>query len=281
MLPPIPDELSAKQKKELSELLEEFKDVFARKDFKLGNPDLIENEIHTKGPPICQPYGRQNPEVRKHEQEQLKEMLDQEIIRPSCSPWASPVVMVKKKTKKKDGTLRFCIDFRKLNDVTIKGAHPLPRIDNTLEALKGDKIFSTLDLKSGYWQVPIKEEHKKKMAFRTSSGQLYKFNRLPFRLCNSPATFSRLMNNVLSWLSWEVFILPRQHCCFLERLGGAFTLPSYVFYEVKRGQLRVGAKKMHPGQNICNLPWTPSVRRGVMAGSPVVRVSGESNHPLV
>ena len=70
-------------------------------------------------------------------------MLDQEITRPSCSLWASPVVMLKKK------------DFRKLNDVTVKDAHPLPRIDDTLEALKGAKIFSTLDLKSGYWQVPI------------------------------------------------------------------------------------------------------------------------------
>ena len=76
-----------------------------------------------------------------------------------------------KKKRKKDGTLRFCIDFRKLNDVTVKGAHPLPRIDDTLEALKGAKIFSTLDLKSGYWQGPIKEEHKSKTAFRTSSGQ--------------------------------------------------------------------------------------------------------------
>ena len=116
-LPPIPDELSAKQRKELGELLEEFKNVLAEKDFKLGNTDLIEHEIHAKGPPIRQPYRRQNPEVWMHEQEQLKEMLDQEFIRPLCSPWASPVVMV----KKKDGTLRFCIDFRKLNGFTVKG----------------------------------------------------------------------------------------------------------------------------------------------------------------
>ena len=106
--------------------------------------------------------------------------------------------------KKKDRTLRFCIDFRKLNDVTVKDAHPLPRIDDTLEALKGAKIFSTLDLKSGYRQVPIKEEHKSKTAFRTSSGQLFEFNWLPFGLCNAPATFSRLMDNALSRLSWEV-----------------------------------------------------------------------------
>ena len=82
-LPPIPDELSLDQKRELGELLGEFKDVFAGKDFKLGNTDLIEHEIHNKRPPIQQPYRWQNPEVRKHEQEQLKEMLDQEIIRPS------------------------------------------------------------------------------------------------------------------------------------------------------------------------------------------------------
>ena len=137
----------------------------------MGNTDLIEHEIHTKGPPIHQSYRRQNPEVRRHEQDQLKEMLEQEIIRPSCSPWASPVAMVKKK-----GTPRFCIDFRKLNDVAIKDAHPLPRIDDILEALKGAKLFSTLNLKFGYWQVPIKEKYKSKMAFRNSSGQLYEFN---------------------------------------------------------------------------------------------------------
>ena len=86
----------------------------------------------------------------------------------------------------------------------MKDAHPLPRIDGTLEALKGAKIFSTLDLKSGYWQVPIREEYKSKTAFMTSSGQLFEFSRLPFGLCNAPATFSRLIDNVLSGLSWEV-----------------------------------------------------------------------------
>ena len=96
-LPEIPEELSEGRKQSLQELLDEFKDVFVGRDFRLGSTGVVEHEIHTRGPPIRQPYRRQNPEVRRQEQEQLKEMLEQGIVRPSSSPWASPVVMVKKK----------------------------------------------------------------------------------------------------------------------------------------------------------------------------------------
>ena len=100
--------------------------------------------------------------------------------------------------------MRFCVDFCKVNDATIKDAHPLPRIDDTLESLYGAQYFSTLDLKFGYWQVPIKESDKEKTTFRTSSGQLYEFNQLPFGLYNAPATFSRLMDCTLAGLAWNV-----------------------------------------------------------------------------
>ena len=125
-------------------------------------------------------------------------MLASDVIRPSNSPWASPVVMV----RKKDGSLRFCIDFRQLNATTVKDAHPLPRIDDLLDALHRALWFSALDFKSGYWQVSIAESDKAKIAFRTSSGQLYEFNQVPFGLCNAPATFS-LMDRVLTGLHWE------------------------------------------------------------------------------
>ena len=127
--------------------------------------------MHTQGPPIRLPSRWENPLISEQEQEQVQEML-RDVVWPSSSPWASPVVMV----KKKDNTIRFCVDFRKVNDATIKDAHPLPRIDDTLESLYGACYFSTLDLKSGYWQVPIKEQEKEKTAFRTSSGQLFEFN---------------------------------------------------------------------------------------------------------
>ena len=197
--PPLPECLSPLQQQQLNELFKEFQDVFSQGDDDLGNTPLLEHGIETHGPPLCQPYRRQNPAVRREEMTQVQQMLSSNVIRPSNSPWASPVVMV----RKKDGSLRFCVDFRQLNAATIKDAHPLPWIDDLLDALHGAKWFSTLDLKSGYWQVPISEQDKEKTAFRTSSGQLFEFNQVPFGLCNAPATFSRLMDRVLAGLHWE------------------------------------------------------------------------------
>ena len=149
--PPLPENLSPLQQQQLNELFKEYQDVFSQGDEDLGNTPLLEHGIETHGPPLRQPYQRQNPAVRREEMAQVQQMLSSNVIRPSNSPWASPVVMV----RKKDGSLRFCVDFRQLNAATIKDAHPLPRIDDLLDALHGAKWFSTLDLKSGYWQVPI------------------------------------------------------------------------------------------------------------------------------
>ena len=197
--PPVPEHLSPLQQQQLNDLFKEFSDVFSQGEDDLGCTPLLEHTIETHGLPLRQPYRRQNPAVRRKEMAQVQQMLASDVIRPSNSPWALLVVMV----KKKDGGLRFCVDFRQLKAATVKDAHPLPRIDDLLDALHGARWFSTLDLKSGYWQVPIMERDKEKTAFRTSSGQLYKFNQVPFGLCNAPATFSRLMDRVLSGLHWE------------------------------------------------------------------------------
>ena len=150
----------------------------------VGHPSLNTRSILRA--PVQVPYQRQNPLVREEEDKHINQMMRHGIIQPSTSPWAATVVMV----KKKDSSGRFCVDYRKRNDITIKDAHPLPWIDDTLEALYGAKIFTTLDMKAGYWQIPIQEEDKPKTAFRTSSGRFYECEMMGFGLCNAPATFS-------------------------------------------------------------------------------------------
>ena len=162
--------------------------------------------------------------------------VNQQRHLPLEQPMGFPVVMV----RKKDCSLRFCVDFRQLNAATVKDAHPLPRIDD----LHGAKWFSTLDFKSGYWQVPITEQDKAKTAFRTSSGQLFEFNQVPFGLCNAPATFSRLMDRVLASLHWET-------CLFY--LGDIIVFSStweehlarlrQVFERLRHANLKLGADK--------------------------------------
>ena len=123
----------------------------------------------------------------------MQEMLDNGVIVPSYSPWASPVVLV----AKKDGSTHFCVDYRKLNSITKMDVYPLPWIDDSLDLLAECKYFTTLDLASDYWQVGMSQDSQEKTAFVTSDG-LYKFTVMPFGLCNAPATFQRLMESVLT-----------------------------------------------------------------------------------
>ena len=129
-------------------------------------------------------------------------MLENDIIKPSSSPWSSPVLLV----PKKDGSFRFCIDFHRLNDVTVKDAYPIPRVDDTLAALGGAQFFSTLDLASGYWQIELDAESQPKTEFTTHSGH-YDSQAMHFGLCNAPSTFQRLMELVLRGLTWDTCLM--------------------------------------------------------------------------
>ena len=150
--------------------------------------------------PIKQPSRRVPFLVRGKIHKMVGDMLKAGVIQETSSPWDSPIVLV----KKKDGSLRFCVDYRRLNAVTRKDVFPLPRIDDLLDQLKGMSVFSTLDAKTGYWQIRMEKSSREKTAFVTSNG-LYEFRVMPFSLCNTPATFQSYAESI----SWSVRILLR------------------------------------------------------------------------
>ena len=189
--------MSSIQKKQIANLLGKYGDIFSRDENDLGRTGIIKHKILVDNArPIKQPMRRVSVHMQ-HEvvDRQLDLMLQHNIIQPSASPWASAIVLV----KKKDGTRRFCIDYRRLNDVTVKDAYPLSRIDESLDQLAGSRWFSCLDLSAGYWQVEVEPEDKQKTVFITRQG-LFEFNVMPLGLCNAPATFERLMELLLSGL---------------------------------------------------------------------------------
>ncbi|GFU91119.1 retrovirus-related Pol polyprotein from transposon 412 [Trichonephila clavipes] len=152
-------ELSPEQKSSAERLFQEFEDVFSRNSSDIGHTTVTQHRIDTADHPPIKQHPRSLPFAKQEEVGTLlREMQENDIIEPSSSPWASPIVLV----RKKDGSTRFCVDYRKLNDVTKKDSYPLPRIDDTLDTLSGHKWFSTLDLKSGYWQVEIHPEDREK-----------------------------------------------------------------------------------------------------------------------
>ncbi len=166
-------------------LLTKYQSVFATHEGDLGCTTIISHEIPlTDEVPIRQRYRRIPPAEYDLVKAHINQLLESQVIRESCSPYASPIVLV----KKKDGALRLCVDYRQLNCKTQKDAFPLPRIEESLDALSGARWFFTLDLASGYNQVPVEERDKCKTAFCTPFG-LFEFNRMPFGLCNAPSTF--------------------------------------------------------------------------------------------
>ena len=202
--------LNKEEKEELMKLLWEYEDIFARKGRKLGCTDVLKFKIKLRPdakPLKARPY-RSNPKVRKEISKQIKEMLDNDIIRPSTSNYTSPVLLV----SKADGGVRFVTDFRKANAQNIvPESATLPRIDCSLESIgsSGAKYFSTLDLQQGYWQIEVDEDSKQYTAFVTHDG-VWEYNRMPFGLANSPSCFMRMIGRVMMGLTWEICL------CYLD-----------------------------------------------------------------
>ena len=181
-------------------LLKEYHDIFLLEKHDMGHTNTTKHKIVLKDLdtlPFKERFHRILPPQLDEVREHLKLMLDAGVICPSNSPWCNAVVLV----RKKDGSLRFCIDFRKLNSLTVKDSHPLPHICETLESLTGAAHFSTFDMNSGFWQVPMDEESKQYTAFTLGSMGLYECESMPFGLCNAPPTFQRLMQNCLGKLN--------------------------------------------------------------------------------
>ena len=186
-------DIPEKHRSKIEKLILKNQDLFANKDSELGKTDTVKMQIDVgKNQPIkLKPY-RTPIKNREVIDKAINEMLDADVIKRSRSPWSFPVVIV----DKKDGSKRFCVDFRKLNKITKKNSFPLPLIDDILALLGKAKYFSSLDLKSGYWQVAMDDKDKEKTAFACHKG-LFEFNVMPFGLSNAPAVFQELMSVVL------------------------------------------------------------------------------------
>lgn len=229
-------------KRKLVKMLEKYNDIFSKHTHDCGKAEGFVHRIRlTDERPFRLPYRRVPPAHYQKLRQVLSEMEEQEIIRRSVSEYASPLVLV----WKKDGSLRICTDFRWLNARTLKDAHPLPHQSDCLAALGGNTYFSTMDLTSGFYNIPMAEEDKKYTAFTTPMG-LFEYNRMPQGLCNSPASFMRMMLSIFGDLNFssllcyldDLLVFARTEEEALERL-------ETVFQRLRIHNLKLSPKKCH------------------------------------
>lgn len=193
----VPPELAER----LTEILQRHSTLW---DGTLGLMKQTQHRIQLKPgvTPVRQHPYKAGPRAREIERAEVGRMLKMGVIEPATSEWASPVVLF----PKPDGTPRFCIDYRRLNEATVKDSYPLPRMDECLDSLGEARFFSTLDCNAGYWQIPVAEEDRNKTAFTCHHGA-YRCVRLPFGLSNAPATFQRAMDMILAGVKWQTCLI--------------------------------------------------------------------------
>ena len=244
----LPDELTAEQRTNVRNLLVKYDDIFSKHEYDIGRTHLVEYHIDTgSSRPIRQPLRRQPLKHLDAIDENVSSMLEHGIIEPAASPWASNVVIV----AKKDGSLRFCVDYRAINSVTYKDSYPLPLIDNCLNAMSGASWFSTLDLRAGYHNIPVAEKDRDKTAFITRRG-CWRYTVMPFGVTCAPSVFQRLMDLVLAGLSYEyclvylddIIIYARTFDEHLRRLEAVFSRLRWARLKLKPSKCSLLQRKV-------------------------------------
>jgi len=212
-------------------------------DLVKGPTDQIEHVIRVNTAyPIKQRYRPRNPAMQKIIDDEVQDMLQNDVIEPSSSPWSSPVVIV----RKKDGRPRFCIDFRKVNEVTEHDAYPLPQVHATLDKLRGARYLTTLDLQQGYWQIPLAAESRPVTAFTVPGRGLMQFKVMPFGLHSAPATFQRLLDKLLGpELEPHVFIYLDDIIIVSATFDEHLQHLAEVFRRLRNARLRLNPEKCH------------------------------------
>ena len=244
-LPPVDmniDRFTTDQQLQARALIAEYADLFASNTDNPGITPHVSHRIETgNARPVHQNPRRRSPKEKQIINDHVQKMLKNNHISHSASPWASPVVLI----MKKDGSIRFCVDYRQLNQVTVRDVYPLPRIDDSLARLGTGKIFSSFDLCAGYWQIPMAEEDKPKTAFITEDG-LFEFNVMPFGLTNAGATFQRFMDAALAGLKWNTLLVYIDDIIvFSPSFEQHLSDLREVFERLKAAVLKLKPKKCH------------------------------------
>ena len=234
--------LDSQQKQTIKRLLIDYQDVFSKDKWDLGQTNLIEHTIDVgSAKPLRQAPRRLPPAKQQIVLDEIRDLSKAGLISPSKSPWCSPVVLV---TKKDGSGHRLCLDYRKLNDLTVKDSYPLPRTDTILDALSGSAFFCKLEMRSGFYQIKMSSKDKQKTAFSAPGSGLWEWEVMPQGLTNSPATFERVAEQVFSGIPYD------RLCIFMDDLivhGRDFDSTAGRLEEAFQ-RLRVHHLKLHPGK---------------------------------
>ena len=260
-------------------VLREFQDVFP-KDLPLGLPPVrmgheFKVELEDDTPPVHRPMYKLSPLELEEAKKQIDYMLEHGYIRPSKSPYGAPILFA----PKKDGGLRFCIDYRWLNKKTIRNRYPLPLPEEMYDRLGGSKVFSKIDLRSGYWQVPVREQDIPKTAFKTRWG-LYEYLVVPFGMTNAPAQFMNLMHDVLrEYLDQFVLVFLDDILVYSQTVEDHAEHLRQVFAKLREWQLFAKASKCQMLTKSIEFLGQQNTAKGMSPTEEKLKVLKEWNKP--